>query len=85
MMRGRGALSGSWEGVALGGQDCRVQRRSRTHPVQPHLWVSTPHLAISTMHCFHNCRLLVLGFLHFHPKDGCVYWLIAYYKPTQTS
>ena len=54
MMRGRGALSGSWEGVALGGQDCRVQRRSRTHPVQPHLWVSTPHLAISTMHCFHN-------------------------------
>lgn len=54
MMPGRGALSGSWEGVALGGQDCCVQRRSRPHPVQPHLWVSTPHLAISTIHCFHD-------------------------------
>ena len=54
--------------MALEGQDSRMQRQSRTHPSSLTCGFSTPHLAISTIHCFHPAGYSCWDFSTSTPK-----------------
>ena len=77
----RGCGPGVSTGVCRGGDRAGAHSRSLsslTCGFPSHAWPSAPSTASAT-------RLLGLGFPHFHPKDGCSYYLIACHNLHQTS